>query len=155
MKKILIPTDFSRNAWNAICYALDFFKNEACTFYFLHTYTPAFYRMDYMLGGPAYSAIPDVGIDISIAGLEKTLKDVQEQFPNPNHTYETISAFNTLTDEINELSEKEMRLEDRAYDFLLYSVVPVIYGSLLLYLFAITTYSFGTKDRFNVHNILP
>ena len=107
MKKILIPTDFSRNAWNAICYALEFFKNEACTFYFLHTYTPAFYRMDYMLGGPAYSAIPDVGIDISIAGLEKTLNDVQEQFPNPNHTYETISAFNTLTDEINELSEKE------------------------------------------------
>jgi len=43
-------------------------------------------------------------------------------------------------------AEKEMRLEDRAYDFLLYSVVPVIYGSLLLYLFAITNYSFGTKE---------
>ncbi|MGB5554679.1 MAG: universal stress protein [Flavobacteriaceae bacterium] len=105
MKTILIPTDFSENAWNAIEYALQFLKNEECKFYFLHTYTPAFYRMDYMLGGPAMSAIPDVGIDISLAGLEKTLADVKGQFPNPKHSYETVSAFNSLTDEINELSE--------------------------------------------------
>ncbi|MFT6174297.1 MAG: alkane 1-monooxygenase [Cryomorphaceae bacterium] len=43
-------------------------------------------------------------------------------------------------------AEKEMRLEDKAYDLLLYSVVPVIFGSLLLYLFSITTYSFNTKE---------
>src|SRR6056297_116412 len=90
MKNILIPTDFSDNAWNAISYALQFFKNEKCKFYFLHTYTPIFYRMDY-----------------AMAGLEKTLKDVQEQFPNKNHSFEIVSAFNTLTDEVNELSEKK------------------------------------------------
>ncbi|TFG75474.1 MAG: universal stress protein, partial [Flavobacteriales bacterium] len=28
MKKILLPTDFSENAWNAIAYALELFKNE-------------------------------------------------------------------------------------------------------------------------------
>lgn len=43
-------------------------------------------------------------------------------------------------------AEKEMRLDDRAYDWLLYSVVPIIYGSVLLYLFAVTSYSFGTKE---------
>ena len=73
MKKILLPTDFSDSAWNAITYAMDFFKNEVCTFYLLHAYTPAFYRMDYILGGPMFSAIPDAEVDISLAGLEKTL----------------------------------------------------------------------------------
>jgi nucleotide-binding universal stress UspA family protein len=107
MFKILLPTDFSDNAWNAISYAMEFFKNEQVTFYLLHTYTPAFYRMDYMLGGPSFSAIPDVGVDISQAGLENTLEQVKEKFNNPRHSLRTISAFNMLTDEINEVSEEK------------------------------------------------
>jgi len=43
-------------------------------------------------------------------------------------------------------AEKEMRLDDKAYDLLLYSVVPIIYATIFLYLFAITTYSFDTKE---------
>ncbi len=105
MKKILLPTDFSENAWNAIAYALELFKNENCTFYILHTYTPLFYRLDYMMGGPEFSAIPDVGVDISVAGLEKTLDDIKSRYPNKKHQYKTVSAFNTLTDEINSLCE--------------------------------------------------
>ena len=105
MKTILIPTDFSANAWNTISFAMQFLKAERCTFYFLHTYAPAFYRMDYVLGGPEFSAIPDKGVDASITGLEKTLEAVKEQFGNPKHIYETVSAFNVLTDEINDLIE--------------------------------------------------
>jgi len=105
MKTILIPTDFSANAWNTISFAMRFLEAERCTFYFLHTYTPAFYRMDYVLGGPEFSAIPDKGVDASLSGLEKTLAAVKEQFGNPKHIYETVSAFNVLTDEINELIE--------------------------------------------------
>jgi len=106
---ILLPTDFSKNSGNAISYAMELFKNEKCNFFFLHTYTPSFYRMDYMLGGPMFSAIPDSGVDISLAGLEKTLEDVKKSYKNPNHSYNIISAFNTLTDEINEVTiEKEI-----------------------------------------------
>lgn len=106
---VLLPTDFSKNSCNAIAYAMELFKNEKCNFFFLHTYTPSFYRMDYMLGGPLFSAIPDSGVDISLAGLEKTLKDVKKTYNNPKHTYSIISAFNTLTDEINEVTvEKEI-----------------------------------------------
>lgn len=105
MKNILIPTDFSKNAWNAIAYAMEFFKNERCFFYILHTYTPSFYRMDYILGGPSFSAIPDKGLDISQAGLEKTVADIKAAYNNPGHTYEMVSAFNILTDEIIEQSE--------------------------------------------------
>lgn len=107
MKKILLPTDFSENAWNAITYALDFFKNEKCEFHILHTYTPTFYRVDYMMGGPTYSAIPDMGVDIAQAGLDKTLLDINLQFKNPRHRFRTLSAFNMLTDEIRELTQND------------------------------------------------
>ncbi|MEJ2163176.1 MAG: universal stress protein, partial [Robiginitalea sp.] len=107
MKTILIPTDFSDNAWHAISYAMNFFKDEQCKFYFLHTYSPSFYRMDYVLGGPSFSAIPDVGVDISLMGLEKTVEDVKKTYANPRHSYEIVSSFNTLTDEIEELVRKK------------------------------------------------
>ena len=103
MKKILLPTDFSKNAWNAIDYALHFFKNEHCTFYLLNAYTPSFYRVDYMFGGPAQSALPDIGVDLSIEGLEYALKRIEKKYKNPFHQFKTISAFNTLTDEVREV----------------------------------------------------
>ncbi len=36
MQQILIPTDFSKNAWNALKYALQLFENTTCTFHILH-----------------------------------------------------------------------------------------------------------------------
>ncbi|MBW2962060.1 universal stress protein [Mesonia aestuariivivens] len=37
---ILMPTDFSENSWNAISYALSFFKNVYSNFYFVHVNSP-------------------------------------------------------------------------------------------------------------------
>ncbi|HBR53744.1 MAG TPA: hypothetical protein DEA82_05975 [Flavobacteriaceae bacterium] len=39
MKKILIPIDLKLNSYEAIDYAIKFFKREQCEFYFLNTYT--------------------------------------------------------------------------------------------------------------------
>ena len=39
MINILVPTDFSKNAWNAIEYALEYFKDSSCNFYLLHVTT--------------------------------------------------------------------------------------------------------------------
>ncbi|WP_428741014.1 universal stress protein [Tenacibaculum sp.] len=36
-KNILLPTDFSDNAWSAIIYALKLYADEVCTFYILHS----------------------------------------------------------------------------------------------------------------------
>lgn len=111
MLKILLPTDFSTNANNAIGYALKFFEKRECLFYILHTYTPAFYRMDYLLGGPSFSAIPDMGVDISMAGLEKTKTNIEKDHTNPRHRFKLVSAFNLLTDEINSIAaEKDIDL---------------------------------------------
>ena len=107
MKKILLPTDFSKNALNAILYGLELFKNEKCLFYILNTYTPNFYRLDYLIGGPAVSTIPDKGVDASLEGLEWTLDHISKKYLNPLHQYETVSAFNTLTDHVQEICSKE------------------------------------------------
>ncbi|MCG2462340.1 universal stress protein [Flavobacteriaceae bacterium F89] len=36
MKHILIPTDFSSNAWNALKYGIELFQKTRCTFYLVH-----------------------------------------------------------------------------------------------------------------------
>lgn len=106
MRRIILPTDFSDNAWNAISYAVQLFENEPCEFYFLHTYVPAFYRVDYAIGGPAYSGIDDAMIQATISGLETTVERVKKEYPNDKHTYHQHYAFNLLTDEVKELCGK-------------------------------------------------
>lgn len=41
MKTVLLPTDFSRNAWNALFTVLKLYHRESCTFILLHAYQPA------------------------------------------------------------------------------------------------------------------
>ena len=86
MKKVLLPTDFSDNAWNAITYALDLLKDESCEFFLLHTYVPAFYRVDYAIGGPAFSGIDDAMIQSTINGLDNTKARIEKEYPNEKHT---------------------------------------------------------------------
>lgn len=103
MKKILLPTDFSENSWNAIAYALQLFKNETCTFYLLNTYTPAVYQVEYVLVEPAQFGL----IDSVKENAKKQLSDfearIQKEFKNPKHTIETRLAFNTLIPEIKDM----------------------------------------------------
>ncbi|MGB5238272.1 MAG: universal stress protein [Flavobacteriaceae bacterium] len=39
--RVLLPTDFSENAWHAIQYAIYLFENIPCSFYILHAHQPA------------------------------------------------------------------------------------------------------------------
>lgn len=110
MKKIILPTDFSENAYNAIVYALELFKNEECTFYLLNTYTPVLYDSEYMYYTPTMS-IDEVYKTNSTKGLDRLAKRIKREFDNPKHTIKKISAFNFLTDEINEqIDEKNIDL---------------------------------------------
>ncbi|WP_339610252.1 universal stress protein [uncultured Planktosalinus sp.] len=106
MKKIIIPTDFSENAYNAIAYAMQLLKDEDCTFYLLNTYTPVLYNSEYMYYTPTMS-LDDIYKSNSVKGLERTKKRIKKEFKNPKHQFETLSFFSFLTGEINELVEKK------------------------------------------------
>ena len=54
MKNILLPTDFSENSKNAIYYAKELFKDVACKFHLLNTYSPAIYNYDYQMNSGGY-----------------------------------------------------------------------------------------------------
>jgi nucleotide-binding universal stress UspA family protein len=109
MKKILLPTDFSENSWNAIEYALKLHKDEVCTFYLLNTYTPAVYNIEYVLVNPAQFGLVDTERNISLSNLEKLHDKIKNTLNNPNHKIEKIAAFNSLIPEIkDQVKEKEI-----------------------------------------------
>ena len=106
MQKILIPTDFSENAWNAISYAMQLFRYRKCTFYFLNTYTPVIPNSRFMANMVDGGRIVDAVRDASEKGLKQTIDWVKKEFNNPNHTFETISSFNLLVEEVKDVVEE-------------------------------------------------
>ncbi|MGB5361781.1 MAG: universal stress protein [Aureibaculum sp.] len=107
MKKILLPTDFSDNALNAINYAMQLFKGDKCTFYLLNTYTPVIYSYDYQMSTAGYlGEVVDVVKKNSTDKLEKLKKELKKKYKNEHHKIVNISSFNLLTDEIKDLIDK-------------------------------------------------
>ncbi len=107
MKRIVLPTDFSDNAYNAILYAVKLFKEQECTFYLLNTYTPAIYQAEYVIHSPGLIGLGDVYAESSISRLEKLKAKIEKEFKNPRHTFMIHSAFSLLVDEVLDTVKKE------------------------------------------------
>lgn len=103
MKRILIPTDFSENAWNAISYAMQLFSNENCEFFLLNTYTPVIPSSRFMAPIIDGVRIEDAIRYNSENGLLKTVERIQSTYHNKKHSFETISSFNLLVDEVKDI----------------------------------------------------
>ncbi len=106
MKQILLPTDFSDNAFNAIRYAMHFFKYEEVTFYLLNTFTPVSYHAGYLIENPTLYGLEDVAMVNSKRDIKRTEEKIKAEFNNPKHSFVRLSAFNTLIGEIEEIQEK-------------------------------------------------
>ncbi len=107
MHKILIPTDFSGNAMNAIKYALELFKYEKSEFYILHAFADEVYDNNTILTRALFEKFRDTIKKKSDKQLEEILLIIRELSPNPRHTYEVISKFGSLIDEVNDFVDKE------------------------------------------------
>lgn len=104
--RIAIPTDFSENALKATQFALELFAGEECTFYLTHTYTPAFYRAEYLLHSPGQIGLGDFYQERVMKKLNKQKKKLL-QFADKKHEFITHAAFNSLAEELNEMGKKE------------------------------------------------
>ncbi len=107
MKKILLPTDFSENSWNAIKYALQLFKDEKCTFILLNTYSPIIYDPEYVMIETMRTQVFDSVRQESEAELKKMEERILSKFENPNHIFARLSAYNILALEVRELQEAD------------------------------------------------
>lgn len=105
MVRILLPTDFSDNSFQAIQYALKLYKEAECTFFLLHTYTPAVYQTEYLLGSPGQIGLGDVLQESSMSQLEELKMKLDNK--NPKHHFIVHSAFNTLVGEISDMIDAE------------------------------------------------
>ncbi|RZV56152.1 MAG: universal stress protein [Flavobacteriaceae bacterium] len=105
MKRILLPTDFSENSWNAIKYALQLFKDSECNFTLLNTYTPMIYQFEYTLESSVGAELVDAMRETSVSKLDEMVDRIEKEFKNPKHIFGKTSSFNTLLREIDELYE--------------------------------------------------
>ena len=107
MKRILLPTDFSENAYNAIRYAMHLFKGDSATFYLLNTFTPASYSADFLIENPTLYGLEEVAMMNSKKNIVKTEDSIITEFNNPKHQFERLSIFGMLTSEIKEIIKRE------------------------------------------------
>src|SRR5690554_386744 len=112
MKKILLPTDFSENAYDAIEYAVQLFKEEECTFYLLHTFVPGSYVISSVDDGPSNMVIEDIAKRNAEERLQETQSKLEAAHTNLKHTFEIVISFNSL------MSEMKSIVKERAIDLI-------------------------------------
>lgn len=98
MRKILIPTDFSENAMNAIKYALELFKYDISEFYIMHTYQDEIYADQGLLTQETLKEVTRIISNRSKERLEETINQIKSISPNPKHTYNMLSYNMMLVD---------------------------------------------------------
>ncbi|MDO6602326.1 universal stress protein [Arenibacter palladensis] len=106
MRAVLIPTDFSKSAMHAIDYALNLYKCERTNFYFLHAYADEVYGPFKTNGETSFEEQKETVRNNTDKSLKDLIQKLAAREHNPKHTYETLSAFDTLVDAVNDLSNQ-------------------------------------------------
>ena len=106
MKRILLPTDFSENSYNAIKYAVQLLQNDVCEFYLLHTYTPAIVSAGSMLDSYSIITIQQIAHDNAEKNIDTLKERLLKDFHNENHSFTSITSFNMLIAEMCNIIEE-------------------------------------------------
>lgn len=107
MRKVLVPTDFSENAFNALKYACQVFKYEKSEFFIMHAYADEVYRQVPETKRSYLDELKEKTLRASEKELKRIYTKIREYAPNPQHTFRTISVFGALIDEANDLVNQE------------------------------------------------
>ncbi len=101
MISVLVPTDFSKNAYNAMRYAISMMKKEMIHIVLLNTYQilPSTTEM--------FISIEDILKLNSEKGLKSEIEQLKKEFPNANFTYDLVSLYGNLKNGINEIIKNQ------------------------------------------------
>lgn len=103
MKNILIPTDFSDNAWNALLYGITFFKKTQCTFHIVHINA----INTNSSGEAALYVSPDILEETILAEpkekLQHLLKRIEKLPLNAKHNFKVQAIYGFLINELKTL----------------------------------------------------
>ncbi len=97
MISVLVPTDFSKNAYHALKYAVSMINGKSIHVILLNTYQllPSTSEM--------FISIDDILLKNSEKGLSKEIESVKTEFPNKNFSYDLISLNGSLKHGINQV----------------------------------------------------
>lgn len=105
MRKIIIPTDFSDNALNAIKYALELFKYDKSEVYFLHAFEDEIYKDAEEQRSDDLSDVSEHIRKRTTQSLDNLIKEVYEIWPNPRHSYHPVASQHSIVDAIDILTD--------------------------------------------------
>ncbi len=111
MQRILIPTDFSQNAWNATAYGLELLKSVKCTFYLLHVHPiPPYSGMSTSVRSST-TVLKDTMLQDSKVELQKLITKIKKLNGYANHSFQTHVVYDYFVDSIKrEVAEKKIDL---------------------------------------------
>ncbi len=107
MRKVLIPTDFSENAFNALKYACEVFKHEKSEFYVVHAYADEVYRQDAENERSILEELKTSARKNSEEQLRQIEQRLKAYLSNPEHNFRFVSVFANLIDAANDRVENE------------------------------------------------
>ena len=107
MKTILIPTDFSKNAYCALHYATQLFSNETCKFIILHSFENQVSNLTSRVDIGKTEAVVDELYNTYENKCDAVMHTIVRDNPNDEHTYKTIATSISLARAINRLVVKE------------------------------------------------
>jgi nucleotide-binding universal stress UspA family protein len=100
-KNILLPTDFSDNAWSAAVYALKLYAQEECTFYFVHSI-----KMKLSTRSNLSNKLLNILKENAMKELLVLKEMAQTSNTNPNHDFEIILSQDNLQATIETMIKK-------------------------------------------------
>ncbi len=106
-RHILIPTDFSANAWNALNYAVHLLKDEACSFYIMNAYQVFDFPSEILLPMNPVEERFRIAREYSERNLQKILDELEVRTDNPKHEFHSISIYNRLLNAVREVMEDQ------------------------------------------------
>ncbi|WP_439152305.1 universal stress protein [Winogradskyella sp.] len=106
--KVLLPTDFSDNAWHAINYATELYKDQETDFYILNVFSATGNVMESLMNLDPGSELYETKKWDSENGLAKVLeKLILRGTSDAKHQFKTISTFNNTIDAIKLVVDKK------------------------------------------------
>ena len=106
MKTVLLPTDFSKNAWNAIFTALKLFHNIQCKFILFHTYEPSLTEVFGDQGEKRLGTIYQSMEEDSRRQMAEILSYLKEHHQNPRHEFKVLIRPGDFIGEVRERIKK-------------------------------------------------
>ncbi|WP_350285331.1 universal stress protein [uncultured Croceitalea sp.] len=106
-KRVLLPTDYSKNALNAIRYAQGLYADIDCDFYILNAYQASGYTLESMMVPEPGEHFYEATKNTSEEEMKKLMELIKIHPENPKHRFYSSCTFNSLIEAVRTMIAKK------------------------------------------------